>query len=136
MNPSSSSSAGSGSRGQLGRIAPAGRERLEHRPQPVAVSSGLRPQPLAQVVAEDQVPTAEDLRGEKLRQAAIGVCRPRRLGAMNQVVDVAVQDEQAGRCRKNKDRQVPGPRPDTTPADAPPGWPAWPPGGTGNRAGR
>ena len=87
---------GVGVAGPIAGLSPAGGKLLLHGPQPLGVASGLRPQPLAQVVAQHQVPAAEDLRGEELRQAAIRVLRAVR--AADQVVHVAVQNEEAGRA--------------------------------------
>ena len=57
------------------RLAPARREKLHHRLQPLRVAAGHRPQAAAQVVAEHDVPLAEDLLAQELGQAAIAVAR-------------------------------------------------------------
>ena len=60
----------------------------------VAASQGA--ESAGKVVMQDHVPRAEHLSGEKLRQVAVRVTVGRR-GA-KQIVDVSVQNEQAGRA--------------------------------------
>ena len=68
----------------------------DHPPQPLGVGPGGNPQPLAQVVPQDDVPGAEKLRRQEVDDAAVA---PLLAGLLQrQVVHIAVHHEQAGRA--------------------------------------
>ena len=66
----------------------------DHPPEPVAVGAGSQLEALAQVVAQDDVPAPEELRGQKVSEAAISPLLT--LLLPGQVVNVAVQDKKTG----------------------------------------
>ena len=77
----------------LGLADPLG-DRAEHLAEPLAIGAGSHPQPVAEVVNEHDVPGAEELGREEVGHRAV---RPRlRIVLADKVVDVAVEDEQAG----------------------------------------
>ena len=86
----------SGSRGQDFGSPIRSLKRATILPQPLGVGPRGNPQPLAQVVPQDDVPGAEKLRRQEVDDAAIA---PLFAGLLQrQVVHVAVHHEQAGRA--------------------------------------
>ena len=77
----------------LGLADPLG-DRAEHLAEPLAIGAGSHPQPIAEVVDEHDVPRAKELGGEEVGHGAVR-SRPR-IFLADKVVDVAVEDEQAG----------------------------------------
>ncbi len=83
------------------------RDRSEHLAQPLAVGACGHPQPVAEVVHQDDVPVAEELGRQEVRHRSIRT-RLARVQA-DQVIDVAVKDEQASRAGEVLVGEFPGP---------------------------
>ena len=107
ISPSKSKQHGVGVAGPVAGFSPPGGKLLLHDPQPLGVVASLRAQTLAQVVAQHHVPAAEDLGREELGQIAVGLLRS--FATTDQVMDIAVQNEEAGRAGEIQIGQFPCP---------------------------
>ena len=96
-----------------GRFAATSGKVLSHGLQSAGVSTRQRPQTAAEIVTDHHIPRAEQLRAQELREAAIRrrvVLAGSGRRTQDQIANVAVQYEQAGRARKVQIRQLASPR--------------------------